>query len=84
VIALRLAARALYAAVELGCDVDGARDTGAAPAIAYLETRQRMRKAAGSAQPAPKRAAVTVLSLLASPVHPPVWMRRAVLRALAR
>jgi hypothetical protein len=82
-IGLRVTATALAWLVEASCDLGGARDAGPAAMVEALEWRARAVARARALQPRRTRLAVSVLTWMVLPGHPPLALRRAAIRALA-
>ena len=79
-IGLQAARTAAAWVVEASCDRRGARTAGTQAMLDALVGLGRVRAEARAARPAWQRAAVSVLTWAAGPPHPPMPLRRAVIR----
>jgi hypothetical protein len=70
--------------VEIGCDVGSARDTSPAAMLEALDFKACTEGGARALWPHGERWAVSVLTWAAGPQHPPLSVRRAAVRAVAR
>jgi hypothetical protein len=84
VAALRAATVLAHWAVEIGCDVGGAREVGIEAMIATVDYKDSCQRGERALWPPAKRAAVAILRWITGPEHPPTPMRRAMIRAAIR
>lgn len=82
-VALRVAKTAITWAVEIGCDVGAAREKSAAAMLSTVDYLERTQGGTRALQPPAKRWALSVLTWLTGPGHPPYGVRRAAIRGLA-
>jgi hypothetical protein len=80
VIGLRVVLTAAGWVVEATCDLGGARTAGAEAMLDFLAYGRGVKSAARAGRPAWKRRTLSVLTWLAGPSHPPMPLRRALIR----
>jgi hypothetical protein len=71
-------------AVEVSCDIGGARDTSAGAMIESVNYKQRTKEGARALWPAGQRWTANILTWVTGPEHPPYAMRRWLIHRLAR
>jgi hypothetical protein len=84
VLAVRYGSVAVHWAVEISCDLGGARETGIWAMTEAVNYKQRSKEGARALRPAALRWPLTLLGWLAGPEHPPYAVRRLAIRRLTR